>query len=382
MNTNYLQLFLILFMVATPSFYYSQDKEEKEEKKDTISNYSFYKKGFKMGALFVAEYKSSLTHNVDMNGLHNSEGVDSYDGTFLRYVRVSGKYQLNDKISATVLVNLADFKNDPQTRVLENAFIRYEYNSYINIQVGQFRPYFGLEDLYPYEFNKSYVWSNNYDEFGKNGWQSFQLGVALTGSLSKKGIPLNYYISAVNGNGKNKTGDNDKSKDVTARIDYKFFKKLKIGVNGGFTNYKNQKANAYGIDAEFISPITDKWNFAMDAEYKNGTNFNQFNASTIENKSLDDFRMAGFYFTPRLTYNLNKPRIRGIEVSARYEYFEKLKTLNNPRETITPMMSILLADNYAARLSVGFVFDRYKNTYENTSMYNTNYLFSQFQFKF
>lgn len=48
-----------------------------------------------------------------------------------------------------MLINLADFKNNPQTRVLELANLKYKANNYLSIQAGQFRPYFGLEDLYP-----------------------------------------------------------------------------------------------------------------------------------------------------------------------------------------------------------------------------------------
>ena len=376
-KANFRNFLLLMSLVGLQTIFYGQ-----ETKKDSVKPSVIDTKSFKMGALFVAEYRSSLTSDVGMDGVHNSEGVDSYDGTFLRYVRVSGNYKLDDKISASVLVNLADFKNSPQTRVLENAFIKYAYNDYLNLYVGQFRPFFGLEDLYPYEFGRSYVWSNQYEEFGRNGWQSFQLGLAVTGYLKKIGIPLNYYVSGVNGNGKNRTGDNDKSKDLTARVDYTFFKRFKLGVNGGFTDYKNQKANAYGADLEFEVPVADGWFFSMDAEYKNGTNFNLFTASEVPDKRLDDFRMAGIYTTPKIRYDLNWSRIKALEFSTRYEYFEQLTQNGNPRTTITPFFAMMLAEKYHAKVTLGVVFDRYQRQVDNSSQYNANFLFTQFQFKF
>ena len=369
--------FCLLFFLSLVS--YGQDVVNE---KDTITNYSFYNKSFKMGALFVAEYKRSLTDDVDMNGLHNAAGVDSRDGTFLRYIRISGNYQLNDKISASVLVNLADFKEDPRTRVLENAFVKYAFSDYLNVIFGQFRPFFGLEDLYPYEFGRSYVWSNQYTEFGRNGWQSFQLGIAATGSFSKKGIPLKYYLSIVNGNGKNRNGDDDMHKVYTARLDYKFGKILTLGVNGGFTKMLKQKADAYGVDMEFEVPIAHKWAVSMDAEYKKGTNFLSFKNAEVPDKALSDYRMEGIYVTPKLEYNIGLPRLRKIQFSTRYEYFDSLIQDGNPRTTVTPFVGFMLADKYHARLCLGLVFDKYRTEIPNTKQWNSNFMFSQVQFKF
>ncbi len=339
-------------------------------------------KKFTLGTLIVADYARSLTPNVDINGKHYTSGSEVVDGFFLRYVRVSGSYVLNKRISAGILVNLADFKSDPKTRVLENAYVRYKANNYAILTVGQFRPYFGLEDMYPFEFIKSYVWTNQYDLFGANGWQSFQLGASVNGSLSHLKVPLNYYFSVVNGNGKNQIGDNDKSKDVTARVEYCFSKIITLGANAGWSAYNGQKANAYGVDLQAELSLNKKWDFLMDAEYKNATNFKALIADTKTEKSLSDYRMGGYYFTPTVRYKLDYPNIKSIEVSLRHEYFESLIKSDNPRCTTTPMVAINLLEKYAARLSIGVYMDRYKKQQPGTASYNSNLFCTQLQFKF
>ncbi|MEG0926722.1 porin [Chryseobacterium sp.] len=374
-----------LFLIGASCFTQlnaQQLQSQPSVKKDTIKKTVSFVKNIKAGALLVSEYRSSLTENVDMYGKHSSTGTDARDGLFLRYVRLSGNYQISDKMSASVLVNLADFKNNPQTRVLENAFIKYTFNKYAVLYIGQFRPFFGIEDMYPYEVRHSYVWSNQYEEFGRNGWQSFQLGLGLSGSLADKGIPITYYVSAVNGNGKNMTGDNDRNKDLTGRVEYQVNKHLKVGINGGTGRYDHQTGTAYGIDMQGEMPLASKWILAMDAEYKNGTNFNEYIASKVVDKKLGDYRMGGVYFTPSVKYNIGLSRVKALEFSTRYEYFEQLIPNGNPRTTITPFFGILLDDNYAARLSFGMVFDRYKRQVENSNQWNANFFFTQFQFKF
>ncbi len=70
--------------------------------------------------------------------------------------------------------------------------------------------------------------------FGNNGWQSFQIGAAVFGSLSDLKIPLKYYYSFVNGNGKNQVADSDNAKHHMFRLEYKLGKYLNLGGNVGF----------------------------------------------------------------------------------------------------------------------------------------------------
>jgi hypothetical protein len=100
---------------------------------------------------------------------------------------------------------IADFKNDPKSRVLENAYLKYTFNPKLALTVGQFRPWFGIEETYPIDIIKSLDWSNQYTEFGKLGWTSFQIGMSATGQLQLGEIPFQYAVSVVNGNGKTRS---------------------------------------------------------------------------------------------------------------------------------------------------------------------------------
>lgn len=46
-----------------------------------------------------------------------------------------------------MMLNFAEFNSSNLTgKVLEQAFVRYSHNKHLKIQLGQFRPYFGIED--------------------------------------------------------------------------------------------------------------------------------------------------------------------------------------------------------------------------------------------
>ena len=339
-------------------------------------------KKFKMGALFVTEYKTSLSNNVDLQGQHYPDGAASHDGFFLRYIRLSSQYQLTNKLSASLLINLADFKNNPQTRVLENAYIQYAFSNYFILYAGQFRPFFGLEDMYPFEMRPSYVWSNQYDAFGKSGWQSFQLGVGLKGSLANKGIPLNYYASMVNGNGKNMNGDNDNHKTFTWRMEYAPLQYVKAGINSGFSKHDQQWAKAIGIDVQAAIPLSPRWELDVETEYKKGTNLNAYDLSETPDKEVKNFKMHGIYVTPGLRYFLNTNKTKALELNSRYEYFEQLSTNENPKKSLSPVLGFMLTEKQSAKLSVGTVIDRYNKQIEGSQQWNANYFFVQFQLKF
>jgi hypothetical protein len=115
-----------------------------QDGKDTITDFSNYKRKFETSVFFVGRYNTSMDDDIDFKGVQHSDPneevvTNSFD---IKYVRLQGIFHLNDKISTAVLVNLADFKDNPQNKVLENAFVKYAYDKHINVQLGQFRPFF------------------------------------------------------------------------------------------------------------------------------------------------------------------------------------------------------------------------------------------------
>lgn len=350
-----------------------------------IDDYSEYKRGFQFKALVVGRYVVSLDDDINTAGMHFSDPeVNVVTNSFeMQYVRMQTNFNINDKISASILVNLAEFKNDPTSKVLENAFVKYAHNPYLNIQLGQFRPYFGIEDLHPFQLNNSYTWSNQYTLFGSNGWQSFQIGAAVYGSLMEKNIPFYYYLTIYNGNNRNQPWDNDNSKNYTLRLEYNVIPQLSLGINGGLARLDGQQGNAYGADARLRYDLTDAWDFDMNVEYKSGTNFNDYRSTTLENPALGDFRMHGIYALSRLRYKINKPRIRALEFSFRHEYLDSnTLIMDNSRYAYIPMASIIFSGVYAAKFSLVGVINHFDRNIPDTRTYDNNQIIAQFQVAF
>ena len=348
-----------------------------------IQDYSYYERKFKLNALVVGRYAASLNENIDHSGQHFIGGnEDLVSNSFeMQYVRLSTNFFINDKISTSILVNLAEFKNDNVNgKVLENAYVSYRHNSHLNIIMGQFRPFFGLEDLYPFQLDNSYAWSNQYFLFGRNGWQSFQVGAAVFGSLKSNKIPVSYYLTAYNGNNRNAMGDNDSSKNITFRLEYFPVPVLKIGVNAGSARFKRQPATAFGIDTQFRRALGDRFDIDVNAEYKNGTNFEAFRNAEVSMPNLDNYRMEGFYSLFKLRYRLMEPRFRALEFSFRQEYLDSNTLVRfNERRTFVPMLSLVLAGDYDAKLSLVGVINDYKSNLPGTTQYDSKKLLIQFQ---
>lgn len=340
-------------------------------------------KKIRVNALIMGDYGASLTENVDINGKHYADGAPSTDGFYLRYVRFQANMDLTKNISAQVLVNLADFKDNPQTKVLEIATVKYKFNNYANFQIGQFRPYFGLEDRYSVDIHKSYTWSNQYSLFGKNHWQSFQLGAAFFGSLEDKKIPLKYFYTFSNANGKNQKGDSDNYKTHSVRLEYAPVKGISLGTNVAFGGVKGETTNAYGADFNIEKKLNNKWFLGLDGEYKQGSNILAFTTSTNTGKRADDFRMQGVYVTPLIRmYTGNQTFFDEVEFSCRYEYLEELMENGNPSRAYTPMISIIMGETYQSKVSLVGNFTTYNTQIPNSTQWDNNQFLLQYQFRY
>jgi hypothetical protein len=372
---------ITLFLACFCTFHFGLAQDGK----DTITDFSNYKRKFETSVFFVGRYNTSMDDDIDFKGVQHSDPneevvTNSFD---IKYVRLQGIFHLNDKISTAVLVNLADFKDDPENKVLENAFVKYAYDRHINVQLGQFRPFFGLEDVFAFQLENSYDWSNQYNLFGKSNWQSFQLGAALSGTLKEEKIPLNYYFTIYNGNGKNQTGDNNKQKNYALRFEYFVTPSLRLAANGATSRLGKETGTAYGADLQLEQVLSPLFKLNVDTEYKRGTNFSEFYASALEAPSLDDFKMQGFYFVPMLRYNFNKPRVRAFEASFRYEILDpNIKQSNTSYQTFTPMISVVGSGDYQGKISLVGVFNRYKYNIPDTSHYDSNLFIIQIQVHF
>ncbi|WP_241687482.1 porin [Flavobacterium sp. YO64] len=339
---------------------------------------------FQFKGLFQARYLESFGDNVDVMGVHHSTG-DATQSTFdIKRMRVGLNTKLSEATEVVILVNLADFKSDTKGKVLENAYAKYTFNKYIAITGGQFRPAFGIEELVPVDIIKSFDFSNQYYEFGKNGWTSFQIGASVSGNFDIGKIPVNYAVSVLNGNGKNQEMDKDNGKQYSTRWVFGLSKehKINLGLNAGTGKVFKEKVFAFGADITSDFKLTDKFTFDLQIEYKQGTNHNLYFSLPVDTRTPDvsDYQMRGIYFLPNLRYSVNYKKLTSLELSCRFESFDPSYKINsNVRQTYTPMISFEFGKAYTGRIEMGFEIDKYARNIPDTSSYNDNLFLIQFQ---
>ncbi len=353
---------------------------------DSAKNFSAFKRSLSFSGLLQTRYVASLTKNVDVNGVNFNQDT-KYPVTnafFVKRARVMVKANVNDHFSAKFMVNFAEFSSNPVNKVLENAYIKYTLNRHFNVQAGQFRPFFGIEDAVPVDLIRTMDYSNQYYAFGSNGWQSFQIGLTVFGDITKDDDnPIRYYVGGYNGNNRNQPSDNDDIKNLYARLEKKFLKSVTVGINVGSGSSASATGNAWGGDISARIDLSTKWKLLLMAEYKSGTNFTAYHASKEPDPKLSDYRMRGFYFFPILRFEYKAPRVRAIELSTRYEHFnESYIKSDNPRQTIIPNLSLIFADDFFATLQVGSAIDLYKTEIPLTATYNHSLLYVQLQCRF
>lgn len=339
---------------------------------------------FQFKGLFQGRFLADMSDNVDVLGIHHSKGEVTQTSFDIKRMRVGVNTKLSEATEVVILANLADFKSDPKGKVLENAYVKYTFNKYIAITGGQFRAAYGIEDLVPADIIKSFDFSNQYYEFGKNGWTSFQIGASLTGAVDIGKMPVNYAFTIINGNGKDQEKDKDNGKQYSTRWVFGFSKehKINLGLNGGIGTVFTQNVFAVGADITSDFKITDRFRFDLQIEYKQGTNHNLYFSlpASARTASAAGYQMRGVYFLPNLRYIVDYKKLTALEFSCRYETLDaNYKMDSNVRQTYTPMISLEFGKAYTGRIEVGFTIDNYERNIPDTAVYDNNLFLIQFQ---
>ncbi|MFD2939906.1 porin [Flavobacterium notoginsengisoli] len=373
---------IVFFFLLTPVFIYAQGDVNAGEKTESEVKYPQYQ----LKGLLQARYLESFGDNVDVLGVHHATGDVTQQSFDIKRMRVGLNTKLSEATEVVILVNLADFKSDTKGKVLENAYGKYTFNKYIALTGGQFRPAFGIEELVPVDIIKSFDFSNQYYEFGKNGWTSFQIGASATGAFDIGKIPVNYAVSVLNGNGKNVEMDKDNGKQYSTRWVFELSKehKINLGLNGGFGKVFKEDVFAVGADITSDFKLTDRFTFDLQIEYKQGTNHNLYFSLPVENRvgDVSDYQMRGVYFLPNLRYVVNYKKLTALELSCRYETFDpNYQVDSNVRQTFTPMISLEFGKAYTGRIEMGFEIDRFDRNVPNTSTYNDDLFLIQLQLR-
>ncbi|CAL1521002.1 porin [Chitinophaga sp. MM2321] len=378
-------LLLAFFLFACGSVYaWNEPPKDSTVKDSSLQKAAGFLKKITLGGVFQARYTVSLHHDVDVNGTHQPNSDEVVRNSFsLKRARLQVKAQVSDRFMAAVLVNLADFSSDPKGKVLENAYISYRWNDAVNFTVGQFRPSFGLEDLYPVDIIRSMDFSNQYYAFGNNGWQSFQVGVSMFGSFNKDTkVPVKYALSVVNGNNRNQPSDDDNGKQGTARLEFGNMDKVAVGLNGGYGDAKRKNIYALGVDVSGVIPISSRVDLQLQTEFKQGTNHKNYFAipDSLRVDPLSKYLMHGVYVLPNIRYKINYHKLTSIELSMRYEYFnDDFKHSGNARRSYIPMISLAFLKDYGGRIQLGMQIDNYDKDIAGTKTHNSNLMIVQVQ---
>ena len=370
-----------------------------------IKTDSSFQKKIKLNTIIIGYYAKSTDPNTDVQtGIHNvksDSGLVNNSFT-LRYIRVQGNFDLTSNIDANILVNFAELKNPNADfhKVIEMAYARYKFfpEGYLNLQVGQFRPYTQLEDMYGIQFHRSYYWSNQYLGLSGSNWTSFQVGAALTGSLKKMNVPFNYYLTVWNGNGRvvstvnsaaQTNGDNDNNKNFALRLEYEPVKDIILGIAESGTHYQGKSINNFNADIRAKHSFNKKWEAELEASYSSGNDVSAIIGATgtaIPASTINyaNYIMRGIYIIPLVRYNTPASKVKSTELTCRYENWKQDVLANNPRTTISPMINFNLADNYGARFQLFGIINSYKTpvTNVNSAVYNANQIVAQVQFFF
>jgi hypothetical protein len=375
-------MYKLLFLSFLASFHFIQvhAQQSPTSKADTVTN---VKAKITIKGLFQSRYLFSAHKNIDVTGLQHMDGKAVDNDFDIKRARLQFTSEISDRTAVVLLLNLADFKSNPANKVLENAYITYRLNLFVNLKMGQFRPAFGLEDMYPVDVIKSMDYSNQYAAFGDNGWQSFQIGASIFGAI-KGPLPIRYEISIVNGNNRNQLTDNNNGKSFSSRVVFGLEKSLKLnlGLNGGLASVYGSHVYASGIDLSAVLPIVKKWSLEIETEFKQGNNHQLYYAMDSAKRlgTVTQYQMRGMYFLPNLRYAINYHRLSSLEFSCRYEYFDlDFKHNSNPRQTYTPMISAEFLKAYSARIQLGVNIDHYKRNVPLTTQYQNQLFILQVQ---
>lgn len=357
-------------------------EKQQEEKFGKISKVRLF-------GMMQTRYLNGLVSDVDYSGKQNSDQSKVVSNTFdIKRFRLGGKFNVSEKIEAGFLANFADFKSDPKNKFLENAFVKYKHNKYLNFTAGQFRPLFGLEDSYGVDVIRSFDYSNLYYETGLNGWQSFQIGASISGETAIGKKTLFYGTSVVNGNGRNVLSDSSNEKLYSGRLQLELSKKhnFRIGWSGGVGKEFNQQTYVIGADIKGNMGLSKNLVLELQAEVRQGVNHSLFGKLPAADQflyTMESYQMRGGYFLPNIRYFLNKKYLNMMEFSCRYEYWDSNFKLNsNVRQSYTPMVSLENLKEYACRVSTGVQIDNYEANIADTKTYDNKLFILQLQVRF
>lgn len=157
------------------------------DKRRSSSSKVFY------SGLFMTRYGQSFSQHVDPNETYTS--YDKPIGSFsTKHLFLSAGTKLTPQLTMAVMVDLADMQKTPESRkVLDVATIEYNFNTHVHVIAGEFKPFIFEEDIIPTKDLRTFDFSHGYYLGSSMGWESFQPGAVVLGSIDNKNT-FRYYL--------------------------------------------------------------------------------------------------------------------------------------------------------------------------------------------
>lgn len=306
---------LLLLSSLTASF--AQIKPQSAPKKSLIGDY------MSIGGYINSQYSFE---SQELN-----DGTMKESNTFqIRRARLDIKGNITKNIEFRLQSDLS------KSPVLVDAFIKVKFNPYINVQVGQFKVPFSIENPYSplnlESIDNAQVISALSGFSDVSGISSYKygrdLGFMLYGGFFNKDDfqLINYSIGIFNGNGIN-VKDNNMSKDIAGRLEFHpWIKELVISGSIYIGEYKlEDKENAtrdrYGVGGEYKND-----RFVFRSEYLwgvTGMDITDEVNTLVEGKTIGDKKSDGYYAVASYKFKLGKEGKQTLAPVLRYDYYNE-----------------------------------------------------------
>jgi len=339
-----------------------------------------FKPSIKVKALVHSRFDLSLTDSVDVN---NKYAEDPVKANFrMRRIEIRTDYQVSEKLSGVIRVQLPELKGSSLGRVIELAYGEYKMSNAFKVRFGQFKTPFELDELTSHEDLRMIDRGTTSALFVANSYSSYQPGLMILGELFKDKMPLNYYLGVFNGSSRAVNVDDNSSKNIAGRIEFTPVKGFRIGANGQLAPQGDHvTGNAAGGDISIIKDLNKKLTLIVEGEYIQGSNLGVLNADTTGLLKIKDLNMAGYFGHALLRIHLDKKWCKTFEVGGKYENTDPLTDINdNAFTTITGTIGFIFMPENMARLQFNIVHTEWEQA-EPGALINSNMFVTQLQIK-
>lgn len=215
--------------------------------------------------------------SIKLSGYVNSQYTYSDDGTNTFHIR---RARLDIKGDLGKMVDYrfqTDFASSPK---LVDAYVRVKFNPYLNLQFGQFKIPFSLENMMgpltweSIENSQIINKLSGYSDVSGEGGNGRDLGLSLYGGFFKReGFNIiDYSLGVFNGNGIN-LKDNNTQKNIVGKLEIHPIKAVTISASyyKGLMNGVVDRTQRMPKDRAAFSLRYDDKKFLLRTEYLHGT---------------------------------------------------------------------------------------------------------------